>query len=58
MCQCHAREGCFGCRQAMSRRGFLQGCGVAAAGGLVATNTLAQAPQGEKVRVGLVFISR
>lgn len=58
MCGCDHPASCVGCGHAVSRRGFLNGCGAAAAAGLLGPiAAAAQTPRGPKVRVALVFIA-
>lgn len=57
MCGRH-HASCLGCCHAVTRRGFIQGCGSAAATGLFGPLAAMGEPgQGEKVRVALVFFS-
>jgi len=60
MCR-HHHGSCLGCHHAVNRRGFVKGCGAAAAtalAGLTGASSLAGEPKGKKVRVALVFMSR
>ena len=61
MCDRDHRGGCLGCSHALSRRGFLKGCGAAAAAGamgpLAGTAGTAGEPKKERVRVALVFLA-
>jgi len=59
MCHSHREGSCLGCHHAVSRRGFIQGCGAAlAAGRLVAAEGADDGPTARPVRVALVFLSR
>lgn len=58
MCGCNHPASCFGCGHAVNRRGFLKGCGVAGAAGLLGPIAAAAGePKAEKVRVALVFLA-
>ena len=55
----HHHGPCDGCHRAISRRNFVKGCGAAVvAGGLACAAGLADQPKRERVRVGLVFLSK
>jgi len=57
MCQ-HSHRACSGCSAAVGRRGFLKGCGAAAAAGLLAPLAgKADESKGPPVRVALVFLA-
>jgi len=61
MCRCHPVS-CVGCSHSLNRRGFLRGCGAAAASGLLAPALgMAEEPKAEKAaenaRVALVFLA-
>ncbi len=57
MCGSHTTGSCLGCSHALSRRGFLEGCGAAAAGLLGPLTGKAQEQEDQRVRVALVFLS-
>ena len=59
MCGSPHGSSCAGCGHLLSRRDFVKGCGVAlATGGLAVAATAAETPDGNPVRVGLVFLSK
>ncbi|MFP4055259.1 MAG: hypothetical protein ACLF0G_00140 [Candidatus Brocadiia bacterium] len=49
---------CLSCHHAVSRRGFLQGCGAALAAGRMAPASAAEPDEGRPVRVALVYLSK
>ena len=58
MCGHQHLASCLGCSHALSRRGFLTGCGAAAAAGLAMPSAGSAAEtKGKKVRVAIVFLS-
>ena len=58
MCGSPHSGSCLGCAHALTRRGFLHGCGAVAAAGLLAPRAgTADEPKGRQVRVALVFLS-
>ena len=58
MCRCHSMS-CVGCSHGLDRRGFLKGCGAAAASGLLTPALgMAEEPKAaQKARVALVFLA-
>ncbi len=57
MSHCHAHGSCHGCRRAVDRRRFLQGCGAAVAGaGWLAPRAQAAKKEGARARVAAVFL--
>jgi len=60
MCHSSRNNSCFGCCHAISRRGFVKGCGAALATtlGLSAMARAAEKSPGRKTRVGLVYLSK
>jgi len=58
MCQCHDHGSCLGCRDAVTRRRFLQGVGATAAAtvGLAPARSAAEEDRNGKVRVAAVFL--
>jgi hypothetical protein len=57
MCRCAHPVSCFGCSHSFGRRGFLKGCGAAAAGLLGSRFASADEPGSERPRVALVFLA-
>lgn len=57
MCRCSHVASCLGCGHAPSRRGFLKGCGAAAAAGLLGPVAGMASEKAGKVRVALVFLA-
>jgi len=60
MCHCHVHGSCLGCSRAISRRGFVKGCGAALAAGcgLGPVRSGADEAKQNKIRIGLVFLAR
>jgi len=58
MCRSHSASACGHCHHALSRRGFLHGCGAAVATvGALGTRPARAAEDGKKVRVAAVFLA-